>query len=233
MTDTQHTLSPQTEAAILKETDPQAFANWLFAQEFRFLRGVDKLSALPDFVFPEVAFAGRSNVGKSSLINALMGRKTVARVSNTPGRTQQLNFFQILQELILVDMPGYGYAKAPKPMVEQWQKLVRQYLLGRPTLKRVYVLIDSRHGIKDIDLEMMMMLDETAVSYQVVLTKLDKISLTEKQEVEQQTQEILKKHPAAFPVLSLTSSEKREGIEQLRLEISKAAISYAKLFDLV
>lgn len=205
----------------MRWANPQEWANWLFAQECPFLRSVQKIDDLPDYSLPEIAFAGRSNVGKSSLINALTNRQTLARASNTPGRTQMLNFFQLHQELIMVDMPGYGYAEAPKALVAQWQKLVRQYLLGRPTLKRVYVLIDSRHGIKKNDIEMMKMLDETAVSYQVVLTKTDKISAAALAKVQEETQISIKKHGAAFPILGVTSSEKRLGIEELRAEIAK------------
>lgn len=206
------------------------WANWLFAQECKFLRSVESISSLPAYTLPEIAFAGRSNVGKSSLINALTGRKTLARTSNTPGRTQHLNFFQLHDELMLVDMPGYGYAEAPKVLVARWQQLIRQYLLGRPTLKRVYVLIDSRHGIKTNDLEMMKMLDETAVSYQIILTKLDKIGQKEADKVIAETREKLKEHGAAYPILGITSSEKRFGIEDLRSEISKLCVSFESKF---
>ncbi len=205
------------------------YANWLFAQECLFLRGVQSLNELPEFGFTEIAFAGRSNVGKSSLINALTSRHTLARTSNTPGRTQQLNFFQLSEQLIIVDMPGYGYAEAPKTLVAQWQKLVRQYLLGRPTLKRVYLLIDSRHGVKTNDLEMMKLLDETAVSYQLVLTKIDKIKSEALIKVKIETENIIKKHGAAYPKIDITSSEKNIGIEDLRLEIAKSSPLYQNL----
>lgn len=210
------------DTAVLESDDGNLyeFANWLFAQECTFLRGVETLSALPDFSLPEVAFAGRSNVGKSSLVNALTGRKTLARTSNTPGRTQQLNFFKLHEQLILVDMPGYGYAQAPKALVEKWKMLVRQYLLGRPTLKRVYVLIDSRHGIKANDIDMMKMLDETAVSYQIVLTKIDKITEGALRRLKEQVTQTLTQHGAAFPVIGMTSSEKRIGIEDMRASIA-------------
>lgn len=205
------------------------WANWLFAQECTFLKSVDRIENLPGYHLTEIAFAGRSNVGKSTLINALTNRKTLARASNTPGRTQMLNFFQLHDEMILVDMPGYGYAEAPKALVAKWQKLVRQYLLGRPTLKRVYVLIDSRHGIKTNDREIMKMLDETAVSYQVVLTKLDKISATALEKVQNDVQNELSKHGAAYPILGITSSEKRIGIENLRVEMAKLCPTYYTL----
>ena len=184
-----------------------------------FLRGVAALDGLPPFTLPEIAFAGRSNVGKSSLINALCGRSTVARTSNTPGRTQELNFFDVCGRLVMVDMPGYGFAKAPKDKVDAWKRLVNGYLRGRPTLRRCMMLIDSRHGLKDVDREMMTMLDKAAVVYQIVLTKTDKLSETELAAVSQRTREEIVSHVAAHPTLILTSSEKGHGIPELRVEI--------------
>lgn len=202
----------------------QRRANWLFTQECRFLRGVDKPEDLPDFGLPEVGFIGRSNVGKSSLINGLTNRQGLARTSNTPGRTQQLNFFSLNEQIILVDMPGYGYAQAPKSLVVQWNQLIHVYLQNRPTLKRVYILIDSRHGLKPKDHLMMSVLDDLAVSYQVVLTKADKISLKHADAVLQQTQEGIKKYTAAYPVVILTSAHDKRGMELLRLEISQFSV---------
>lgn len=200
------------------------WGQWLFAQECEFLRGVASLVDLPDFGQPEVSFAGRSNVGKSSLINALTGRTTLARVSNTPGRTQQLNFFSLGNRLVLVDMPGYGYAKASKAAITQWNALIQLYLKGRPTLSRVYVLIDSRHGVKENDLEMMRMLDVAAVTYRLVLTKCDKVSPTPLRQLQKDIEELLKTHPAAFPKISLTSTVTKLGIAELRAEIAQFAI---------
>lgn len=200
------------------------WGKWLFAQECEFLRGVASLSDLPDFGQPEVSFAGRSNVGKSSLINALTGRTTLARVSHTPGRTQQLNFFSLANRLILVDMPGYGYAKASKSAIAQWNDLIQLYLKGRPTLSRVYVLVDSRHGLKENDLEMMRMLDVAAVSYRIVLTKVDKVSPTPLRQLKKEIEEKLKTHPAAYPEISLTSTAAKKGIAELRAEIAQFAI---------
>lgn len=193
--------------------------NQLFSSPCTFMRGVQKIEDLPEFGLFEIAFAGRSNVGKSSLINALMGRKALARTSNTPGRTQQLNFFNLAEKFILVDMPGYGYAKAPKELVSQWQVLIRQYCLGRPTLKRIFLLIDSRHGIKEKDAEMMNLLDKTAVSYQIVLTKKDKISDFDCHQIYKKTLEKIHLHAAAFPEIIFTSSEKNEGIHNLRVAL--------------
>jgi GTP-binding protein len=200
------------------------WGTWLFAQECTFLRGVVSLTDLPDFGQPEIAFVGRSNVGKSSLINAVTHRTTLARVSHTPGRTQQLNFFSLAKRLILVDMPGYGYAKASKASIKEWNALILLYLQGRPTLSRVYVLVDSRHGLKESDLDMMRMLDTAAVSYRIVLTKIDKISHSSLQDLKNTMEGLLKKHPAAFPQIISTSSEKKLGIAELRAEIAQFAI---------
>lgn len=192
-------------------------ARKLFAGPCDFMRGISTLAHLPEAVLPEIAFAGRSNVGKSSLLNALTGRKTLARTSNTPGRTQQLNFFDLGGRLCLVDMPGYGYAKVSKTEREDWTKLIHGYLRGRPTLRCVFILIDSRHGLKESDIELMKMLDETAVSYRIVLTKSDKSSREEISKISAHIMEILKKRPAAFPGICVTSSERGFGIAELRV----------------
>lgn len=192
----------------------------LFRMPCEFVKGVVALSGLPDPIQPEVAFAGRSNVGKSSLINALVNRKDLARSSNTPGRTQEINFFDIDAQMWLVDLPGYGFAKAPKSKVDAWNRLIEQYLEGRPNLQRTYVLVDSRHGLKDLDREMMKRLDTAAVSYQVVLTKIDKIKKVELDALVIKTEEELKKRVAAYPELLLTSSDKKIGIDRLRDHIA-------------
>ena len=184
-----------------------------------FLMGAAALHTIPPAILPEVAFIGRSNVGKSSLINALTGRKDLARTSNTPGRTQQLNFFRLNNRLMMVDLPGYGYAKVSKTEVAQWQELMRNYLRGRASLSRVCVLVDARHGLKDSDREMMEMLDNHAVSYQLVLTKQDKLSKPEQQAVLAETQAALAKRPAAHPELVLTSAVKGGGIEELQEQL--------------
>lgn len=197
----------------------------LFAKECDFVWGANALNQLPEADLPEVAFAGRSNVGKSSLVNALTGRKTLARTSNTPGRTQQLNFFNLGNRLKLVDMPGYGYAKESKDKVEAWNDMVRRFLRGRVTLRRALVLIDSRHGLKPNDHEIMEMLDRTAVPYVVVLTKADKVKPAELDKVRRDTQVGLKKHPAAFPDIHVTSSEKGTGIAELRASLAALALA--------
>lgn len=188
----------------------------LFRQPIDFVKGVVAESGLPPADRPEIAFAGRSNVGKSSLINALCNRKNLARTSNTPGRTREINYFTIGEEAFLVDMPGYGFAKVPKEMVAGWTKLIEKYLRGRHNLKRTFVLIDSRHGIKKKDLEIMEKLDSSAVLYQIVLTKTDKIKTGELQKRIAETETIIKKHPAAFPLLIATSSNKGDGIDELK-----------------
>ncbi|MAS06068.1 MAG: YihA family ribosome biogenesis GTP-binding protein [Ahrensia sp.] len=205
-----------------------------FPLQWDFIRGVPAMKFLPPEGPPEVAFAGRSNVGKSSLINAVVAKKGLARTSNTPGRTQELNFFvpsgyagsaDDLPPLAIVDMPGYGFAQAPKATVDNWTKLVFSYLRGRVTLKRVYLLIDARHGIKKNDEEVMDLLDKAAVSYQVVLTKIDKIKEAGVPRVLAETAERVKKRPAAFPEVLTTSSEKNAGIEDLRAAMLVAARS--------
>ena len=193
----------------------------LFAADWRFVAAAGSFAALPPMRGVEIAFAGRSNVGKSSLINALLGQSGLARTSNTPGRTQELNFFAAEDlRLYLVDMPGYGFAKAPRDKVEAWTSLIKAYLRGRPTLARVLLLIDSRHGLKPPDLETMRLLDESAVSYQVVLTKADKIKPGELQAVSEQTQATLVEHPAALADVVATSAAKGAGINDLQVAIA-------------
>jgi GTP-binding protein len=208
-----------TDEALIEQ------ARRLFAGRVDFLLSAPSLKFLPDAQAPEIAFAGRSNVGKSSLLNALTGRKSIARASVTPGRTQELNFFEVGSptQLRLVDMPGYGFAKAPIKVVKQWQQVVRDYLRGRVVLKRALVLIDSRHGVKDVDREMMKMLDEAAVGYRLVLTKADKIKASDLEAVLTATQAEARKHSAAFPVVHVTSSEKGMGIEELRAAVLEDA----------
>lgn len=188
----------------------------LFAGQSEFVKGVVAMSGLPAPDRLEVCFAGRSNVGKSSLINALTGTKGLARASNTPGRTQEINFFTQGPDLYLVDLPGYGYANAPVKVVEKWQKLLKQYLSGRQTLRRAFVLIDSRHGVKPVDDEIMKLLDTSAVTFQCVLTKADKVKAKDREKVLDQVRTALAKHPAAYPEIILTSSEKGDGIATLR-----------------
>lgn len=191
----------------------------LFAQHTDFVKGVVGMDGLPEGDRVEVCFAGRSNVGKSSLINALTRQKGLARASNTPGRTQEINFFS-LADRYLVDLPGYGFANAPVAVVEKWQRLLKAYLAGRVNLRRAFVLIDARHGVKPVDEEIMRLLDSSAVTFQAVLTKIDKNKTAQTEKVLTQVREKLSKHPAAFPELVLTSSEKGDGIETLRAIIA-------------
>ncbi|MEC9066930.1 MAG: ribosome biogenesis GTP-binding protein YihA/YsxC [Pseudomonadota bacterium] len=197
----------------------------LFSGRVEFLLSAPQLKFLPEPTVPEIAFCGRSNVGKSSLLNALTGRRAIARTSVTPGRTQELNFFEVGDPTLfrLVDMPGYGFAKAPVKVVERWRQLVRTYLKGRQVLHRTLVLVDSRHGLKDVDREMMTMLDETAVGYRLVLTKADKIKASELAAVRAATEAEARRHPAAHPVLHVTSSEKGMGIAELRAAVLEDA----------
>tara|TARA_Y100000052_G_scaffold27598_2_gene37296 strand:+ start:41026 stop:41661 length:636 start_codon:yes stop_codon:yes gene_type:complete len=192
----------------------------LFASPIDFVMGVTSLSALPPADYPEVTFAGRSNVGKSSLINALTNRKNLARASNEPGRTRELNYFNLNEQLYLVDIPGYGYARASKTDIARWTKLTLNYLRGRPTLKRVFLLVDSRRGVMDTDEEVMDMLDTAAVVYQVVLTKVDKLKKAERDGISEKVMTKLKKRPAFHPVVRETSSETGMGIAELRAEIA-------------
>ncbi len=202
------------------EFEPKEKGRLLFAGPVDFLKGVVAMVHMPPADRLEVCFAGRSNVGKSSLINALTGRKNLARASNTPGRTQEINFFTLGEERYLVDLPGYGYAEAPVAVVAKWQALLKQYLAGRQTLRRAFVLIDTRHGVKDVDEEILTLLDKSAVTFQVVMTKADKVNAATREANIAQVQAALKKHPAAYPEIVLTSSEKGEGIESLRAIIA-------------
>ena len=203
-------VAPSPEPEVLER------ARVLFAGETDFLKGVVAMDGLPPADRIEVCFAGRSNVGKSSLINALTGRKALARTSNTPGRTQEINFFTLADSHYIVDLPGYGFAEAPLPVVEKWQRLLKAYLSGRQTLRRVFVLIDARHGIKQVDQDILTRLNQSAVTFQVVLTKTDKLKKGQIDKVVEQVSDGLSKHPAAFPEIVLTSSEKGDGIPILR-----------------
>ncbi len=196
----------------------------LFARPAEFMLSVVAMQHLPPPDLPEICFAGRSNVGKSSLINALTGRKKLARASNTPGRTRELNYFNLSDRIRLVDLPGYGYARASKTDIANWTRLTRQFLRGRAPLRRVFLLIDSRRGVKDPDIEIMGMLDETAVPYQIILTKLDKLKKGELEKITVQVSEKINRRPAAHPNIIATSSEKKIGLDVLKAEIVSLAI---------
>ena len=210
----QFTLAPEPETAAREK------GRLMFAAPVEFLKGVVAMSGLPAADRIEVCFAGRSNVGTSSLINALTNRKNLARASNTPGRTQEINYFTTEAGPYLVDLPGYGYAQAPVAVVAKWQKLLKSYLSGRATLRRAFVLIDTRHGVKAVDEEILTLLDRAAVTFQVVMTKADKVSRTERDQAVEQVKGALAKHPAAYPEIVVTSSEKGDGIETLRAIIA-------------
>ena len=205
-------------------SEPESYAlemgRRFFAGQTDFLKGVVAMSGLPADDRLEICFAGRSNVGKSTLINAVTGRKALARTSNTPGRTQEINFFTVGDSHYLVDLPGYGYANAPIAVVEKWQRLLKQYLSGRQSLRRAFVLIDSRHGIKIVDEQILSLLDSAAVTFQVILTKADKIKEIEREKTVQQVSSALQAHPAAFPEILITSSERGWGIPILRSVIA-------------
>ncbi|MEJ6610711.1 MAG: ribosome biogenesis GTP-binding protein YihA/YsxC [Paracoccaceae bacterium] len=208
---------PETEVPDAHTTEQ---GRMLFAGGTDFLKGVVAMSGLPPADRLEICFAGRSNVGKSSLINAVTGRKALARASNTPGRTQEINFFTAGESHYLVDLPGYGYANAPINVVEKWQRLLKQYLSGRQSLRRAFVLIDMRHGVKPVDEEILSLLDSAAVPFQCVMTKTDKIKDIDREKTLAQVRQALSKHPAAFPEIVLTSSEKGTGIATLRAIIA-------------
>jgi len=212
---------------VSEEAEQEAAARKLFSGPVSFLKSAPELRFLPDPTLPEIAFAGRSNVGKSSLLNRLANRSGLARTSNTPGRTQELNIFEVGLPpcLRLVDMPGYGFAKAPRDLARKWRHLVNDYLRGRPVLKRTLLLIDSRHGTKEIDREVMKMLDEAAVGYRIVLTKADKVKATELHQVERETTEEARRHPAAHPQILVTSSETGMGMDRLRSAVVEAAFT--------
>lgn len=214
---------PEDPQSLEEEQARREAGRLLFAQEARFILAAAEAAQVPASALPEVAFAGRSNVGKSSLVNALTGRRTLARTSTTPGRTQQLIFFDLGGRLMLVDLPGYGYAKAPKKDVDRWTRLTRGYLKGRPQLRRVLLLIDSRHGLKDVDRAVMRELDQAAVSYQLVLTKSDKVKAEALKRLIEATATELARHVAAHPEVAVTSSEKGKGIEELRAMLAELA----------
>lgn len=208
------TLAPEPEE------EAREAGRLLFAGPVDFVKGVTAMAALPPADRVEICFAGRSNVGKSSLINALTGRKNLARASNTPGRTQEINYFALGDSRYMVDLPGYGFAEAPVAVVRQWQALLKQYLQGRVTLRRAFVLIDTRHGVKAVDEEILTLLDKSAVTFQVVMTKADKVNRATREANVEQVMQALQKHPAAYPEIVVTSSEKGEGVETLRAIIA-------------
>ena len=210
----QFQLAPEPEAAARER------GRLLFAAPVDFVKGVVAMNGLPPADRLEVCFAGRSNVGKSSLINALTNRKNLARASNTPGRTQEINYFSTENGPFLVDLPGYGYAEAPVAIVRKWQELLKSYLSGRVTLRRAFVLIDTRHGVKAVDEEILKLLDRSAVTFQVVMTKADKVLRADREAAIEQVKGALSKHPAAYPEIIVTSSEKGDGIETLRAIIA-------------
>ncbi len=210
-------METETEAADLEA------GRVLFAQTCDFLISAASFNQLPETELPEIAFAGRSNVGKSSLLNALTGRKNLARTSNTPGRTQQVNFFDLGGRMMLTDLPGYGYARAAKSVVDQWTRLIKSYLRGRVQLRRVCLLIDSRHGLKDTDREAMDLMDEAAVAYQIILTKCDKIKTAELEKLLAKTHKEIAKHVAAHPEIMVTSAFKSKGIEEMRAALASLA----------
>jgi GTP-binding protein len=216
-------MRPTFPAAPPPDAEALEAGRRLFAGPCAFLKGVAAMDGLPPADRPEVCFAGRSNVGKSSLINALTGRKGLARASNTPGRTQEINFFALGDALFLVDLPGYGFAEAPKPVVERWQALLRAYLAGRPTLRRAFLLIDARHGLKPVDAEIMRLLDRAAVTFQVVLTKADKPGRAALEETTEAVAAGLAAHPAAFPEILVTSADDGRGLDTLRAVIAALA----------
>lgn len=199
------------------------FGRWLFAQSCSFVTGAALATQLPEISLPEVAFAGRSNVGKSSLINALTGRRTLARTSNTPGRTQQVNFFLLGERLQLVDLPGYGYAKASKTEIKRWNRLIEDYLRGRPSLRRVVLLLDTRRGVSAADEAVMALLDTAAVNYQIVLTKCDKAKPAEREAALDAVGAVMRTHPAAHPAVLATSAREEIGIAALRAAIAALA----------
>lgn len=210
----QFTLAPEPEDAAREK------GRLMFAAPVEFVKGVVAMAGLPPADRLEVCFAGRSNVGKSSLINALTNRKNLARASNTPGRTQEINYFSTENGPFLVDLPGYGYAEAPVQIVKKWQELLKSYLSGRVTLRRAFVLIDTRHGVKAVDEEILKLLDRSAVTFQVVMTKADKVNRNEREQAIAQVKAALAKHPAAYPEIIVTSSEKGDGVETLRAVIA-------------